>query len=323
MVPKVANKTAKEDKQAVIFALEANLPVQDILAAASAQFRCLHCGTGRGLIDRLRRRPFACAVIQDQLEDCDCWRLAKIIRSGRFCSPALPVVVVPKQSATPGFDALAKSLNAFVGPLSEIDALPRTIERAIAERVRARILIIEDDPDAAETARRALESDYLIEIAADGAAGLSAWEERRHDLVLLDLMLPALSGEEVLREILRLDAKQPVIIITAHASRQRHSNLMILGANEFVEKPFDINVLRALCRSLFQEIALNSSDRAMGRLRNTMRESAAKASAASVNLKQGRTADAAFQLDSLLANSVRDLTDDEWVEVFNEAGDSE
>ena len=218
---------------------------------------------------------------------------------------------------------MARSLNAFIAPLPEIDALPRTIERAIAERMRARILIIEDDPDAAETAKRALESDYLIEIASDGAAGLSAWKERRHDLVLLDLMLPALSGEEVLQEMLRVDAKQPVIIITAHASRQRHSNLMILGANEFVEKPFDINVLRALCRSLFHEMALNKADTEMGRMRDAMRVSAVKASAASVNLKQGRTADAAFQLDSLLASSTRELTDDEWVEVFNEVGDSD
>lgn len=319
----MVHKTTKEDKQAVIFAIEANLPVQDILSGASSRFRCLHCGSGRALIDRLRRRPFACAVIQDQLEDCDCWRLAKIIRSGRFCSPTLPIVIVPKKLPTPGFDAVAKGLNAFVAPLPEIDGLPQLIERAIAERVRARILIIEDDPDAAETAKRALESDYLIEIAADGAAGLSAWKERRHDLVLLDLMLPALSGEEVLQEVLRIDPKQPVIIVTAHASRQRHSNLMILGANEFVEKPFDINVLRALCRSLFQEMALNSADSEIGRMRDAMRESAAKASAASVNLKQGRTADAARQLDSLLASSVRDLTDDEWVEVLNEAGDSD
>lgn len=254
------------------------------------------------------------------LPDVDCWRLAKIIRSGRFSSPTLPIVVVTDTNLLTGADAIAQALNVFTLPLADIDVLEQSISEAIAARRRVRVLIIEDDRDAAQTAERALESEYITEVAYDGASGLTAWQRRRHDLVLLDLMLPAMSGEEVLKAILKIEPKQPVIIVTAYASRERHKSLMLLGANEFVEKPFDINVLRGLCRNLFQEIALSDGDKELSRAREAMRRTASKAGAASLNLKQGRTEAASHQLEQLVADVGRDLTDDEWVEVLNDVG---
>lgn len=315
----------KNTKQAIIVASDILRPLAAPASAAfwGERFKTIYCETGRALIDRLRRRPFHCAIIQDQLEDCDCWRLAKIIRSGRFCAPALPIVVLHRGAPSAGFEAIAKSLNAVPASLSEPDAIPRIVQAAIDQRRRSSVLIIEDDPDAAETARRALDADYKVEIAINGADGLSLWKEKRHDLVLLDLMLPALPGEEVLKEILAVNPKQPVIIVTAHASQSRHSNLMLLGANEFVEKPFDINVLRALCRSLFQEMALARADREIDEMRAAARENAHRATAASISLRQGNASGAAMQLDAMLAGAPQDLTDDEWVEVLNDVEKSE
>lgn len=310
--------TTKDIKQDLIVASDIKR-VREVLASnpAGRNHRILSTGTGRSLIDRLRRRPFHCAVIQDQLADCDCWRLVKIIRSGRFCASSLPVVVINNTNSSPGFEALAKSHNVFAVSISEIEKLPKAIASAILERRRSSVLVIEDDPDAAETARRALDAEYVVDVAPNGADGLSKWKDQRHDLVLLDLMLPALPGEEVLKRILEIDPKQRVIIITAHASRSRHSNLMLLGANEFVEKPFDINVLRALCRNLFQELALENADAQVNQMRAAARESAHRATAASISLRQGNASTAAMQLDAILASSPQELTDDEWVEVLN------
>ena len=79
--------------------------------------------------------------------------------SGRFCAPALPIVVLHRGAPSAGFDAIAKSLNAVPASLAEPDAIPRIVQAAIDQRRRSSVLIIEDDPDAAETARRALDAD--------------------------------------------------------------------------------------------------------------------------------------------------------------------
>lgn len=78
-----------------------------------------------------------------------------------------------------------------------------------------KILIVEDDPLIADLERDYLEaSEYEVEIAADGIDGMRMWKEQDYDLVLLDVMLPGVSGFDICREI-RKTKSIPVIMVTA------------------------------------------------------------------------------------------------------------
>ncbi len=101
------------------------------------------------------------------------------------------------------------------------------------------ILVCDDDPSLRELVRAVLGPRYLFVEAADGTEALTLARELRPDLIVLDVMLPGLSGIEVL-EAMRLDEELrtlPVVVITAwsHAEVEAH----VAGADRFVSKPFD------------------------------------------------------------------------------------
>lgn len=110
------------------------------------------------------------------------------------------------------------------------------------------ILIVEDETDMREMIRLRLKKEGFDVLAADsGEAGLALALERRPDLILLDLMLPVMSGIEVLRK-LKLEhavARIPIVIISA---RGEESDIVVgleLGADDYVTKPFSMAVLLA------------------------------------------------------------------------------
>jgi CheY-like chemotaxis protein len=103
----------------------------------------------------------------------------------------------------------------------------------------ATVLVCDDDPSLRELVRAVLGSRYRFVEAADGAEALALAREERPDLVVLDVMLPGLSGIEVLEE-LRMDAALesiPVVVITAWSHAEM--DVQIAGADRFVSKPFD------------------------------------------------------------------------------------
>jgi CheY-like chemotaxis protein len=102
-----------------------------------------------------------------------------------------------------------------------------------------RILVIEDNAIAASLYQAALSRDgYVVELAADGEAGLAAVARARPDLVLLDLMLPKVDGAEVLRRIRGNDALagMPVIITSNAYTAERREQLRRAGATQVVPK---------------------------------------------------------------------------------------
>lgn len=111
------------------------------------------------------------------------------------------------------------------------------------------ILIVEDEKKLSRVLQLELEYEgYQTEIAHDGHEALQLMMDKKWDLVLLDIMLPALSGLEVLRRIRRDDELTPIILLTARDEVHDKVSGLDLGANDYVTKPFQIEELLARIR---------------------------------------------------------------------------
>jgi two-component system response regulator ArlR len=110
------------------------------------------------------------------------------------------------------------------------------------------ILIIEDDLRIRRILQLELEHEgYLVSLAKDGKEGLEKSKLVRYDLILLDLMLPEISGEEVCKE-LRKNSDVPIIVLTAKENIRSKVELLDMGADDYITKPFNIEELFARMR---------------------------------------------------------------------------
>ena len=125
-----------------------------------------------------------------------------------------------------------------------------------------RILIVEDEPSLSEPLSFLLRKEgYETEIAEDGRAALAAFDRGGADLVLLDLMLPGLSGTEVCREI-RTRSAVPIIMLTAKDSEVDIVVGLELGADDYVTKPYSARELLARIRAVLRrhtEVGIDDS----------------------------------------------------------------
>ena len=112
-----------------------------------------------------------------------------------------------------------------------------------------RILIVEDEEKLARFLELELAHEgYAVEKAFDGRTGLDLAENGGFDLILLDVMLPGMSGLEVLRRLRRTDAV-PVIVLTARDAVMDKVTGLDMGANDYITKPFEIEELLARIRA--------------------------------------------------------------------------
>jgi DNA-binding response OmpR family regulator len=119
------------------------------------------------------------------------------------------------------------------------------------------ILVVDDEPTLRETLVDALEADgFRVVAAADGREALTAFRAERPDLVLLDLMLPELSGIEVCR-IIRAESGVPIVMLTAKDSELDKVVGLELGADDYVTKPFSLRELSARIRAMFRRSEQN------------------------------------------------------------------
>jgi len=130
--------------------------------------------------------------------------------------------------------------------------------------VPARILIVEDDAAMQYAISRALESEgFAVDIAGDGEAGLAAARDQEYDVVLLDWMLPKLSGIEVCRA-LRAESSVPIIMLTAKDAELDRVLGLELGADDYMPKPFSTRELASRIRALLRRRTLEQRrDRAV------------------------------------------------------------
>ena len=115
-----------------------------------------------------------------------------------------------------------------------------------------KIVVIDDEPSVQEVVRGYLEKDgYLVYVAGNGRDGLALAERAKPGLIVLDLMLPDVSGEEICREI-RSRSDVPILMLTAKASEDERVGGLALGADDYLTKPFSPRELVARVRAVLR-----------------------------------------------------------------------
>ncbi len=119
----------------------------------------------------------------------------------------------------------------------------------------ATLLVIDDDREFVELLRRRLEgAGYRVVAALDGETGLRMLESARPDLVILDIMMPGMDGWEVCRRIRQISTV-PILMLTAKGMTPDVVHGLELGADDYVTKPFQADVLLARIRALLRRTA--------------------------------------------------------------------
>ncbi len=122
------------------------------------------------------------------------------------------------------------------------------------------VLVVDDDPIVRDVLLRYLERDGLsAEAVGDGESALSAFEARRPDLVVLDLMLPRLDGFEVFRRIRQMDSASAVIMLTARGEETDRVVGLESGADDYVAKPFSPREIVARARAILRRVVEKES----------------------------------------------------------------
>lgn len=209
----------------------------------------------------LRHQLIDLLIVDVETQDLDGWRLSRLVRCGILhCRANMPIIIVTSTWCERIAEVTAREYGInYLLPLEQIDRLPDAINHLVVElngeMPKPRLLVVEDQQDTSDLITRLLSPNFDIEVANDGEQGLRAWQARHHDLVLLDIMLPTISGRDILIAIQTQAPDQPVVIMTAHTTIDQAEELMLLGAVDFLPKPFRAEQLRKVC-----DIAIHRED---------------------------------------------------------------
>jgi DNA-binding response OmpR family regulator len=206
------------------------------------------------LIDALSTRQYDFVLVGYLVDKTDIWKISTLINTYPLKSKFRALILIKETCEVEIPIILAKEYQFSVVCL---DDLSQTIYGWQQKTFnRHSLLIIEDDKDASLTAHYALQDIYDVDCAMDGQTGYDLWERKKHDLILLDLMLPKLSGEEVLEKVMAVNNNQSVIIVTALDKIDLQNKLLLNGASEYLCKPFSLNDLKLMCQALLNKSKL-------------------------------------------------------------------
>src|SRR6516162_3101070 len=116
-----------------------------------------------------------------------------------------------------------------------------------------RMLLVEDERKVSELVARALRQErYAVDVADDGSRGWELAQAYDYDLIILDLMLPGLSGTELLRRIRRRNERVPILILTARDATEEKVQNFEAGADDYLTKPFAFAELNMRVKALLR-----------------------------------------------------------------------
>lgn len=118
-----------------------------------------------------------------------------------------------------------------------------------------KILIIEDSVDVLTALRKSFRNKKVItDHCTNGAEGLEKLKKNGYDLAILDLQLPDMRGEEILKKVKSLGIEIPLLILTANTDVQKRAKLLEIGAEDFIQKPFTFEELFARIQAILRRI---------------------------------------------------------------------
>ncbi|MER2493107.1 GGDEF/EAL domain-containing response regulator [Catenovulum sediminis] len=212
---------------------------------------CANSGTEA--IQCLRKQNIHALVTDIEIEGLDGWRLSRMVRSGIFrCSANIPIIVLAATWCEHIAETTAREfgINKLI-PYENIDQISQVLsdaqsgESSTSDKVS--MLVVEDNESIQEIVERILQHRFDVTVAATGEEGIELWSKQNYDIVLLDVMLPGLSGEKVLEHMMAVKPAQAVIIMTAHGTIDMAETMIIQGAADFITKPFRAEQLRRVC----------------------------------------------------------------------------
>ncbi|WP_198673741.1 EAL domain-containing protein [Algibacillus agarilyticus] len=192
-------------------------------------------------------------ISEVEIGSVDGWRLSRLIRSGVFPSgPQIPILLVVDNYCARLAEATARlfDINRVITfqDINHLDDISAQVVGNVGNLNNPQdLLVIEDTEDTAHLVQRMLRQTFNVDIAYDGDSGINLFKQKHYDLVLLDVMMPGLSGEEVLDVLLSLKPNQVVIMMTAHGTVDLAGLMMEKGAADYIQKPFKAEQLRRVC----------------------------------------------------------------------------
>jgi len=209
--------------------------------------------TGEDVFQLLENNSYDCIITEAHLINIDVWSLANFINSNvtTKSNTRLPIFVVEEENVKPP-KLLAANYGIKTIKLSETINLETLVKNDSVDKPT--VLVIEDDSNIANGMQITLQKEYQVDICPTGNEGLLCWKEKRQDLILLDLMLPGTSGEDVLNEIRSINPSQAIIIVSARSEKEIQQKLILLGANDYLTKPFTPNALNKTCRVILTQV---------------------------------------------------------------------
>jgi two-component system copper resistance phosphate regulon response regulator CusR len=123
-----------------------------------------------------------------------------------------------------------------------------------------RLLIVEDDRKVAEFVARGLRAErFAVDVSYDGLDGLNFANTYEYDLAILDLMLPTMSGTDLLQRIRRKKPDLPILVLTARDATEEKVQQFEAGADDYLTKPFDFAELLVRVKALLRRGPVNRS----------------------------------------------------------------
>ncbi len=208
--------------------------------------------TGREIFKLLSENKYDCLISEFELEDINILSLSNFIKNN-LGKNKLPIFVI--KDKTEGFNFSLLKINYDIEEIDLSEAVD--IDSLVKNNINTRpsILIIEDDPYISKPMQIALSESYCVDVRRDVDEGIEAWSNKKYDLIILDLMLPSGSGEDVLFEIRKINPSQNIIIISARTEVEMQEKFMLLGVSNYLTKPFSLEDLNYACRiSLVQDL---------------------------------------------------------------------
>jgi len=121
--------------------------------------------------------------------------------------------------------------------------------------MKAKILLVEDEENFGMVLKNYLElSDYSVDLAVDGDLGYSRFKTGSYDLIIMDVMMPYRDGFTLAKDIRKLNQQIPIIFLTARGEKEDYLNGYRSGADDYITKPFDSEVLLLKISAIFSRM---------------------------------------------------------------------